>query len=315
MPLDRRRPICSRASARSTRARTSRSRRCSRPRSLLPPALAALAYRARVRARMDPDARLLVHRALQRGELRRPGARRAARSSTRSRPAGRGSWTLGALAAIATFLVVQYAVLATMLRLARGVAVRDTVRIDCVLIDAGLLSLGALAAALGEQHWSLVALLLLPLALDYRVARDPEPGRSVADRAEDRPLQRPAPDRRARAGAPAGRALRPAALAAHDRRRPPPPDQRTRSATSPATRLSGWSPMSLRSLTRDYDVAARFGGDEFCVLLPRDGRGGALTRRRADPRGRREGRATAQGSADGLGRRGRRPARARPPRS
>jgi diguanylate cyclase (GGDEF)-like protein len=34
--------------------------------------------------------------------------------------------------------------------------------------------------------------------------------------------------------------------------------------------------MSLRSLTRDYDVAARFGGDEFCVLLPETDAAGAL---------------------------------------
>jgi diguanylate cyclase (GGDEF)-like protein len=33
---------------------------------------------------------------------------------------------------------------------------------------------------------------------------------------------------------------------------------------------------ALRSATRDYDVAARFGGDEFCVLLPETELGGAL---------------------------------------
>jgi diguanylate cyclase (GGDEF)-like protein len=32
----------------------------------------------------------------------------------------------------------------------------------------------------------------------------------------------------------------------------------------------------LRSGTREYDVAARFGGDEFCVLLPETDLGGAL---------------------------------------
>ena len=34
--------------------------------------------------------------------------------------------------------------------------------------------------------------------------------------------------------------------------------------------------MSLRAQTRDYDVAARFGGDEFCVLLPETNLQGAL---------------------------------------
>ena len=33
---------------------------------------------------------------------------------------------------------------------------------------------------------------------------------------------------------------------------------------------------ALRSATREYDVAARFGGDEFCVLLPETDLDGAL---------------------------------------
>jgi len=50
------------------------------------------------------------------------------------------AWALAASVAIAAFVVFQYAVLAIMLRLARGVRVRDTIRVDCVLIDAGLVS-------------------------------------------------------------------------------------------------------------------------------------------------------------------------------
>ena len=33
---------------------------------------------------------------------------------------------------------------------------------------------------------------------------------------------------------------------------------------------------ALRRATREYDVAARFGGDEFCVLLPETDPDGAL---------------------------------------
>ena len=56
-----------------------------------------------------------------------------------------------------------------MLRFARGVAQRAwTSRLDCVLIDAGLLSLGAIAAALWSDFPGLVALALVPLALAYR---------------------------------------------------------------------------------------------------------------------------------------------------
>ena len=47
-------------------------------------------------------------------------------------------WTLGAVAAIASFLVLHHGLLAAVLRLARGVGLRDTVRFDCVLLDAGL---------------------------------------------------------------------------------------------------------------------------------------------------------------------------------
>ena len=46
-------------------------------------------------------------------------------------PAQSGAaWTLAAVSALAVFLVLQYGVLATMLRLARGVRVADTVRAD-----------------------------------------------------------------------------------------------------------------------------------------------------------------------------------------
>jgi diguanylate cyclase (GGDEF)-like protein len=34
---------------------------------------------------------------------------------------------------------------------------------------------------------------------------------------------------------------------------------------------------ALRDSTREYDVAARFGGDEFCVLLPETDMAGAMT--------------------------------------
>ena len=77
-------------------------------------------------------------------------------------------WALAAMVAISVFVTVHYGVLAAMLRVARGVRVSDTIRVDCVLIDAGLVSLGAVAAALWEMNEALVALTLLPLALAYR---------------------------------------------------------------------------------------------------------------------------------------------------
>lgn len=86
---------------------------------------------------------------------------------------GPAEWALGAAAAIGAFLTLHYALLASVLRLARGVRVRDTVRLDCLLIDAGLLSLGAIAAALWEDQPALVALTVVPLALAYRSLSSP----------------------------------------------------------------------------------------------------------------------------------------------
>jgi len=188
---------------------------------------------------------------------------------------GRGSWTLAALAAIGTFLVLQYGVLATMLRLARRVPVRDTIRIDCVLIDAGLLSLGALAAALAEEHWSLVLLLLLPLALDYRALAIP----SLVEASRIEPKTglfnvrhlTGALEQELRRAERFGRPLSLLMIDVDHLRRIN--NSLGHVAGDQALRLVS---MSLRSLTRDYDVAARFGGDEFCVLLPETDAAGAL---------------------------------------
>jgi hypothetical protein len=81
---------------------------------------------------------------------------------------GVAAWALGALAAVSVFVTLQYASLAVVLRFARGIRPRETIRRDCVVIDAGLLSLGAAAAALAASSPWLVLLTILPLALAYR---------------------------------------------------------------------------------------------------------------------------------------------------
>ncbi len=189
--------------------------------------------------------------------------------------AGAGSWTVGALAGIATFLVLQYGTLAVMLNLARGVPIRDTVRFDGVLIDAGLLSLGALGAALASRHASLVLLLLLPLGLMYRSLSIPslveasrvEPKTGLFNMRHfsaslDQELRR------------ASRFGRPLSLLMID-------VDHLREINNTLGHVVGDRALqivaaSLRASTRDYDVAARFGGDEFCVLLPETGEDGAL---------------------------------------
>jgi diguanylate cyclase (GGDEF)-like protein len=186
-----------------------------------------------------------------------------------------GDWALAALVAIAAFISVHYGVLAIMLRLARGVRIADTVRLDCVLIDAGLVSLGALAAALWQVNQGLVALTLLPLALAYRSLAIP--GLVEATRIEPKTglfnmrhftsvltqeLER------------ARRFERPLALLMidvdHLR------DVNTRHGHMAGDRALKAVARAIGLVTRQYDVAARFGGDEFCVLLPETELQGAL---------------------------------------
>ena len=180
---------------------------------------------------------------------------------------GEAAWAVAAVAGVATFLVLQYSVLATMLRLARRVPIRDTVRRDCVVIDAGLLSLGAVGAALALDHPSLLALLALPLALAYR-ALD-VPGLVEASRIEPKTglfnARHFSVALEGELGR-SGRFARPVALLMVDL-------DYLRDVNSARGHLEGDDALRLvadviRGATRAYDVPARWGGDEFCVLLP-----------------------------------------------
>jgi diguanylate cyclase (GGDEF)-like protein len=184
-------------------------------------------------------------------------------------------WAFAALVSIAAFITVHYAVLAAMLRLARGVRISDTIRLDCVLIDTGLVSLGALAAALWEVNEALVVLTVAPLALAYRSLVIPslleatriEPKTGLYNMRHftgvvSQELQR------------AARFDRPIAVLMVD-------VDHLRDVTSAHGHVGGDRALrhvaaSLIAATREYDLAARFGGDEFCVLLPETELEGAL---------------------------------------
>jgi diguanylate cyclase (GGDEF)-like protein len=184
-------------------------------------------------------------------------------------------WTLGAAAAITSFLVLHYGLLAGALRFARGVALRDTVRFDCVLIDAGLLSLGAIGAALWMDSPGLAALTLLPMALAYRSLAIP--ALVEATRIEPKTGLYNVRHLKAAVGQELGRAARfdrPVALLMVD-------VDHLRDINTARGHLAGDRALAsvataLRDSTREYDVAARFGGDEFCVLLPETDLDGAL---------------------------------------
>jgi diguanylate cyclase (GGDEF)-like protein len=185
------------------------------------------------------------------------------------------SWTAGAALALLAFLVLHYGLLATVLHLARGVKAADTIRLDCVLIDAGLLSLGAIAAALWSDYPGLVALTLLPLALGYRSLAIP----ALVDATRIEPktgLYNPR-HLQAALGQELGRAARfdrPVALLMVD-------VDHLREINTAHGHMAGDRALvgvadALRRSTREYDIAARFGGDEFCVLLPETDLDGAL---------------------------------------
>jgi diguanylate cyclase (GGDEF)-like protein len=185
-------------------------------------------------------------------------------------------WTIGAALAIVAFLLLHYGLLATVLRLARGVTAGDTIRLDCVLIDAGLLSLGAIAAALWGDYPGLVALTLVPLALAYRSLAIP--ALVEATRIEPKTGLYNLRHFHAALGQELGRAGRfdrPVALLMVD-------VDHLRELNSLQGHVAGDRALvavagALKRSMRGYDVAARFGGDEFCVLLPETDLGGALT--------------------------------------
>ncbi|HEY7561069.1 MAG TPA: GGDEF domain-containing protein [Gaiellaceae bacterium] len=190
-------------------------------------------------------------------------------------PSGPAEWALSAGLAIAAFLTLHYGLLAAVLHLARGVGVRDTVRPDCLVIDAGLLSLGAIAAALWESHPGLVALTLLPMGLAYRSLAIPalveatriEPKTGLYNLRHFRAALAQELGR-------AGRFDRSIALLMVD-------VDHLREINTAHGHLAGDRALegvagALRLVTREYDVPARFGGDEFCVLLPETDLEGAL---------------------------------------
>ncbi len=184
-------------------------------------------------------------------------------------------WTVGAGLAIVAFLLLHYGLLATVLHFARGVKAADTIRLDCVLIDAGLLSLGAIAAALWGDYPGLVALTLLPLALAYRSLAIP--ALVEATRIEPKTGLYNLRHFQAALGQELGRAGRfdrPLALLMVD-------VDHLREINTAHGHMAGDRALvgvaeALKRATREYDVAARFGGDEFCVLLPETDLEGAL---------------------------------------
>jgi diguanylate cyclase (GGDEF)-like protein len=135
--------------------------------------------------------------------------------------------------------------------------------------------LGAAAAALAQIETGLVILTMLPLALAYRSLAIPalveatriEPKTGLYNMRHLESALRQELGRAARFG-------RPIALLMVD-------VDHLRRINNTRGHLAGDQALrlvaeALREATREYDIAARFGGDEFCVLLPETELNGAL---------------------------------------
>ena len=183
-----------------------------------------------------------------------------------------GSEALGVVAAVAggiAFVATNHALLARMLRLARGHSLRATglFSIDGLLTDASLAATGVgVATSLAYYPWA-VAVAAFPLILIHRTLVIPEL-RAQAIRDPKTGLLNMRGFREA-AEAELGRATRftrPLGVVLAD-------VDDLRGINNRHGHLAGDAALAIvadaiRATSRDYDICARFGGDEFVILLP-----------------------------------------------
>jgi diguanylate cyclase (GGDEF)-like protein len=175
----------------------------------------------------------------------------------------------GALAAVGVYLLLNHATLTLVLKLARGVALRDTglFRRDSVVTDLGLLALGVVIAGLWSLGPVLVAFVAIPLVLLQRALHFPmlrhasrtDPKTGLANAAwfleqSEHELQR------------AIRLETTLSVLVADL-------DLLRNINNAYGHLAGDVVLKgvadvLRNEVRSYDIASRFGGEEFALLLP-----------------------------------------------
>ncbi|HET6816079.1 MAG TPA: diguanylate cyclase [Mycobacteriales bacterium] len=175
----------------------------------------------------------------------------------------------GSLAAVAVYLVLNHSTLTLVLKLARGVPLRDTglFRRDSVVTDLGLLALGVVIAGLWSLGPVLVAFVAIPLVLLQRALHFPmlrhasrtDPKTGLANAAwfleqSEHELQR------------AVRLETTLSVLVADL-------DLLRNINNAYGHLAGDVVLKgvadvLRNEVRTYDIASRFGGEEFALLLP-----------------------------------------------
>jgi len=179
------------------------------------------------------------------------------------------SAVLVAGAAAVTFVLVNHAMLARMLRLARGhnVSASGLFSLDGLIADGVVGAVGIGVAFMLLHSWALVVVIVLPLVLIQRVLALP----TLREQAftdhktgllNSRGIDQPARNEFARAR----RAGRPLSVLLCD-------IDDLREINNTFGHLEGDAAIAnvaaaFRNELREYDLCARFGGDEFLVVLP-----------------------------------------------
>lgn len=195
------------------------------------------------------------------GMIARPTGRALLSGSPRS--------VLGILAALAVFLVVNHATVAVVVWLARGVQPSRSGLLarESILPDLGLLALGVVVAGLWALAPALVAFVVIPFALLQRALHFP--ALRQASRTDAKTGLANAAWFTEQAEAELRRAVRlgqPMSVLVADL-------DLLRNINNAYGHLAGDAVLRgvsdvLRREIREYDVASRFGGEEFAVLLP-----------------------------------------------
>jgi diguanylate cyclase (GGDEF)-like protein len=192
-----------------------------------------------------------------------------ARNGVHVTAAATTSAVLVALAAAATFVLVNHAMLARMLRLARGynVTASGLFTVDSLIQDGVVGAVGVAIAFMLLNSWALAVVVALPLVLIQRALALPTlREQALTDHKtgllNSRGIDQPARNEFARARR-LGQALSVLVCDVDN----------LREINNTLGHLEGDAALgavaeAFRAELRSYDIGARYGGDEFLVVLP-----------------------------------------------